>query len=204
MLTATAKPTGSSVPPLEAGTYVARCVQLVDLGDQMNELAGRLQRQVMILWEIPSERLEINGEDKPRVMSKTYTLSLSDRAKLRADLETWRGLPFSDEELKGFDLRNILNKGCMLTVVTKASKTTGKPYNTIGGVSKLIRGLEVPAAETPIFAFDLDDKDSLEAIEALPNWIRERIEQSETYKNLVADRDNASMSDVSEDDIPDF
>jgi len=199
MLTVSAKPSGSNVAPLEAGTYPARCVQVIDLGDQMNELAGRLQHQVMILWEIPTERLEINGEDKPRVMSATYTASLSDKAKLRSVLESWRGKQFTDEELAGFDLAKILDTTCMLTVVSKTSKTSGKEYSAIGSVSKLMKGYVVPPAETTIFAFDLEDEDALDKLEALPEWIQSRIKEGETYKALEQDRQFQNMS---VDDLP--
>lgn len=200
MLTVSAKPT-SSTPPLEAGSYIARCVQIIDLGEQMNELAGKLQRQVMLMFEIPSERVVIDGADKPRMMSATYTASLSDKAKLRGVLESWRGKQFTDEELACFDLHNVLNVPCLLSVVEKTSKT-GNKYSSIGSISRVMKGVTVSPAETTIFAFDLDEKDCLEALETLPEWVRERVKQGETYKQLIAEKDAADFSDINPEDLP--
>jgi hypothetical protein len=199
MLTVSAKSNSSNTAPLEAGTYPARCVQIIDLGNQMNDLAGKYQRQVMILWELPTERLEINGEDKPRVMSATYTASLNDKAKLRAILESWRGRGFTDEELESFDLHNILDKTCMLTIVNKTSKTSGKQYSAVGSVSKLMKGVAVAEAETTIFAFDLDVGDDVwEQMKTLPNWIQDRIKASEEYKA----HEQNDFTNINPEDLP--
>ena len=198
MLTASAKPT-SSTPPLEAGSYLARCVQIIDLGEQMNELAGKLQRQVMLMFEIPSERIEINGEDKPRMISATYTLSLSDKAKLRSVLESWRGKQFTDEELAAFDLRKVLNTPCLLSVVEKTSKT-GNKYSSIGSISRCMKGVIIPPAETPVYAFDLDEPGCLGMLEKFPEWVQERVKQGQTYKDMVSNPNN--FDDISSDDLP--
>ena len=200
MLTASAK-SASATPPLEAGTYPARCVGIVDLGEQMNDLAGRLQRQVMLMFEIPGERIEVSGEDRPRMMSATYTLSLSDKAKLRGVLESWRGKQFTEEELDGFDLRKIVNVPCMLSVVSKTSKA-GKPYVAIGSVSKIPKGFAVPEAETILFVFDLDEDGCLDALETLPEWVRERVKQSETYKQMIESPTPKSLADYNSDELP--
>lgn len=199
MLTVSAKPT-SSTPPLEPGSYLARCVQIIDLGEQMNDLAGKLQRQVMLMFEIPSERIEINGEDKPRMISATYTASLSDKAKLRSVLESWRGKQFTEEELAAFDLRKILNTICMLSIVEKTSKTSGNKYSSIGSIARAFKGAIVPQPETPIFAFDLDEPNSLSALETLPEWVQERVKQGQTYKDMISNPDN--FEDITSDDVP--
>lgn len=199
MLIASAKPT-TSTPPLEPGSYLARCVQIIDLGEQMNDLAGKLQRQVMLMFEIPSERIEINGDDKPRMISATYTLSLSDKAKLRGILESWRGKQFTEEELAAFDLRKILNTPCMLSVVEKTSKASGNKYSSIGTIARAFKGAIVPPAESPIFAFDLDEPDCLGMLETLPEWVQERVKQGQTYKDLISNPD--SFEDITSDDVP--
>ena len=199
MLIASAKPTNST-PPLEPGSYLARCVQIIDLGEQMNNLSNKLQRQVMLMFEIPLERIQINGEDKPRMISATYTLSLSDKAKLRGILESWRGKQFTEEELAAFDLRKILNTPCMLSVVEKTSKTSGNKCSAIGTIARAFKGAIVPPAESPIFAFDLDEPDCLGMLETLPKWVQERVKQGQTYKDLISNPD--SFEDITSDDVP--
>ena len=105
-------PKNTDYSPIEAGTYLARCVQVIDLGTQTIEYMGELKqyRKVRLAFETPTETKifkEENGE-QPYMLSKEYTLSLGDKANLRADIESWRGKTFTQEELEGFDLANIL------------------------------------------------------------------------------------------------
>ena len=184
MLTVSAK-SKSSVPILEADTYPARCVSLIDVGDQFSEISGRFNRQVVLMFELPTEHVVIDGEKKPRFMSITYTLSLSEKAKLRTILETWRGRGFTDDELKGFDLKQIVGQACMLTVVHKTAKNG------------------IPEAETPLLIYDLDEPDALEKMEQLPEWVQNRIKQSETYKRMTEQASTAQgFMDVNPDDLP--
>ena len=95
-------------PP--AGTHIARCVRLIDIGSQVNPFReGSMRRQVVVAWELPEE-LMTEGENKghPFMCSKFYTMSLHEKASLRQDLVNWRGRDFTEAELEGFDLRTIL------------------------------------------------------------------------------------------------
>ena len=201
MLTVSAK-SKSSVPILEADTYPARCVSLIDIGDQFSEMSGRFNRQVVLMFELPTEHVVIDGEKKPRFMSITYTLSLSEKAKLRTILETWRGRGFTDDELKGFDLKQIVGQACMLTVVHKTAKN-GNTYANIGTITKPMKGITIPEAETPLLIYDLDEPDALEKMEQLPEWVQNRIKQSETYKRMTEQASTAQgFMDVNPDDLP--
>ena len=46
------KKSGSSVPPMEAGTYPAVCVGIVDLGEQYNEAFKKYTDKMLFIWEI--------------------------------------------------------------------------------------------------------------------------------------------------------
>ena len=71
------------------------------------------------MWELPTETVEVEDRTETRVLSKQYTCSLSDTASLRKDLDSWRGRRFTDEELKGFDLRNIVGVPCQLSITNE-------------------------------------------------------------------------------------
>ena len=77
---------GSDFKPIDPGVYYAVLYGLIDLGTQHNEFWNTYQRKCMFIWEVPSERIDVDGDDKPRVISKEYTLSLSEKAHLRHDL----------------------------------------------------------------------------------------------------------------------
>lgn len=137
-------------PPV--GTFLAICYKLIDIGTQHGEYQGQptARRQVVIGWELPSELM---ADGQPFVVSQFYTASLNEKAKLRHDLEAWRGRAFTEEEMKGFDLRSIAGKPCMLSLIDKAGKTR------VGGVMKLPKGMPVPKAVNANILFSVDEWD---------------------------------------------
>lgn len=199
----------SSFPPLEAGSYPAVCYGLVDIGWQYNEAYKKSSPKLIIMWEIPGETITIDGEEKSRVISQTYTVSLNEKATLRKDLASWRGRDFTDEELKGFDIKTIVGAPCLLSIVHKESN--GRTYANISGVMALPKGIKRPRGTLDEVVFDLDTSD-LSEIADLPDWIQKRIFESETYKERAAgigheepdgddEYDQPGMGDYEEDEL---
>ena len=178
-----AQTSGSSFPPLEAGSYPAVCYGIVDIGKQYNENYKKSSPKIIIMWEIPGETITIDGEEKSRVISQTYTVSLNEKATLRKDLAAWRGRDFTDEELKSFDLKSILNAPCLLNIVHKESN--GRTYANIGGIMQLPKGVKRPRGTLEPIIFDLDTSD-LDELKELPEWIQKRITESVSYKERGA------------------
>lgn len=171
---------GESKPRVQcpAGTHVARCISVIDLGTQRLNYMGQDKdlRKIRITWETPDEQAvfkEENGE-QPFVLSKEYTLSLFEKANLRHDLEAWRGKAFTKEELKGFDIFNLLNVPCLLGVIHKPSKDGSKVYANVSAISKLAKGMTCPDAINPLVKYSVDDGRN-ETFESLPDWLKEKI-----------------------------
>ena len=195
MLTSSAK-NKSNIPPLKSGSYLAVCYGIVDLGEQYNEMYGNSSRKVLIMWELPTEKIMYDNKPSSRVISKTYTNSLSEKAVLRKDLMSWRGEDFTPEELKCYDLTEMLNQPCMLSVVQ--STRNGKTYSNVAGVMSIPNGMSAPARTLDEIMFDLD-RDDLSALDDMPSWIAERIKQSVTYKERIAgEADKDGDEEVSE------
>lgn len=171
----------SAIPLLPEDVYPAVCSMLVDLGDQYSEKFGKTSRKVLIGWELPTEKLD-NGE--PRRLSNTYTASLNAKGNLRKDLISWRGRDFTPDELKAFDLRNIVGVPCMISVIHKVGQD-GQKRAVIGGVMKLPKGMAPSAPSTEPTIFDLDAPDAMSRIGELPEWIQSRIKESETWKAMA-------------------
>lgn len=171
-----------SIAPVEEGTHLGVCSMLIDLGMQYSEVYKKSQRKVLIGWELPDETIEIDGEMKPRVLSKRYTANLSEKSNLRKDLASWRGRDFTPDELKAFDLKNIVGASCLLTIIH--SKNGEKTYANIQSVVKLPKGMAKQALSEPPVVFDLDT-DPLERVEDMPAWIAELIKKSETYQARI-------------------
>lgn len=165
--------------PIPAGTHIAVCCAMVDIGSQWSEQYKNASRKVMIGWELPGETINIDGEERPRTIYKRYTASLNPKARLRKDLEAWRGQAFTDQELAAFDLVKIVGKGCMLSVIHR--EYNSKIYADVAGVTAIPKGLGAPDLSEPALVFDLDSA-SDEDIEKLPEWIQKLVKNSETYK----------------------
>lgn len=184
----------NSYTPLEEGVYMAVCRQIIDLGEQESsgQFGDRVVRQVFIQWELPEETVEIDGVDQPRRIGKTYNVSFNEKATLRKDLETWRGRKFTDEELRGFDLDNILGKGCQIQIIHTSKGE--KVYDNVAGIMCLPRGMRLdPPAE--VYSFVLEPG-RLDEIEAMPDWLQKRIKAGLTYQKLTETAANAFAQDV--------
>lgn len=182
------KKSGSSVPPIDAGTYPAVCVGIVDLGEQYSETFKKYNDKMLVIWEIPSQTIEIDGEDKPRWLSKDFSASLNEKSNLYQTLVSWRGKAFTENELTEdktgfmqFSVLDMLGTGCFLQVIVE--EKDGNSYNRITSVIALPAGMPAPATETPLIAFDIDAWDD-EVFKSLPGWIQERIKKSTQYQKL--------------------
>lgn len=193
---------GADITPIPQGTHVAICDMVADLGKQRKDWQGqeKIKHEIYIRWELPNERLEWtdkdgNQKEGPRVVGQTYTLSLSERANLRHHLESWRGRAFSAEELKGFDVANLLGKACMVTITH--TEKQGRIYANVSSVTGLPKGMPKPeSAEMDLILYD---SDNLGAYADLPEWLQKRIDSQvveEPKRELVGAGDDL------DDDVP--
>lgn len=150
------------VPP---GSYIGRCYSMIDLGTQLStgDFAPKLQHKISIGWELFGEddngqplTEEVDGHEMPMTVSKSYTLSMHEKAGLRIGLAAWRGKAFSEEEAKSFDVSKLMGAYCMVNVTH--SETNGKTYTNVAGLSPIPGALKnaKPAPVHPNQVFDLD------------------------------------------------
>jgi len=172
---------GSDFEIIPADTYHAICYAVWDLGTHYSEYYGKSSHKVLINWELPDLRIDIekNGEtlNLPRAMSKRYTLSLHKNAALRKDLESWRGKKFTSDELQGFDLRNLLGVNCLLQVIH--NKVEDKTYANVNSVSKLLSSIKSKTPENPTGFFSFAD--GFEIPDNCPKWVCDIIQQSNEW-----------------------
>jgi hypothetical protein len=187
----------SSIPPIESGTHQAVCYGVIDIGTQKVEWLGQEKnlRKVVILWEIPGERIQIEKDgqklDLPRGISKTYTLSLSEKSTLFAHLTNWRGVPFTEQELNGFDVFDVCGANCLLQIVNDKNKD-GKKIAYVSGVMKLLKSMSKLQPENTKIVYSVTDN-GLKIPESLPSWIKDKIE---TSQEVIAMRKAASNKDL--------
>lgn len=189
-------------PPV--GTHVARCIKIIDIGTQKGEYQGKvtIRRQVIIGWELPNELMtEGDYAGKPFTVSRFYTASLGEKANLRKDLANWRGRDFTEQELAGFEAKNILGKPCMLSLTQN-----DKGKTRVTGVIALPKGAAVPDQINQSVYFSLErDEFSPEGFEALSDGIKKLITVSPEYQELRNQPQKAKGGgkfDDMDDDIP--
>jgi hypothetical protein len=166
-----------------AGNHVAICYAMVDLGQQhiVYNNEEKWQRKVYIGWELSNEQM---ADGRPFMVSRQFTMSLHEKSTLRAILESWRGRPFTDDELMGFDLKNILGKPCMVNVV-HATGNNGRTYANVKSIATMPKGMPVPEQINPTMLFEFGDQgfDEDKYI-ALPQWLKTKISESKDYQML--------------------
>ena len=157
-LTISENATTDYTPP-EAGTFAARCASLIDLGTQTSVWEGEEKRahKVLISFEV-LDTDNRRSDGSPHLVSKRFTASLHAKAGLRKFLESWRGRPFTAEELAGFDLKAVVGLTCLVGIVHEAKGD--KVYANLSSVMKLPKGMPAPSGEIVPVAFDM----------AAPDW----------------------------------
>jgi hypothetical protein len=174
---------GGDFKPIPEGAYLATCVRIIDLGTQITSFQGadKLQRKVLLVWEVPDEIVEYEGEKRPALIMQRYTASLSDKANLRKHLEAWRGRRFTDDELRGFDLKNVLGKPCQIQVVH--SENGGNVYANLAAIMALPKGTPAPDIHHPLIHFSLDEGEfSVGIYDGLSDKLKAQIATSPEYK----------------------
>lgn len=181
-----------ALPPIDGGTYPAVCVGVVDLGEQNNEKFKKYEDKVLLIWELPSVLIEVDGEQKPRWLSKDFSATLNEKSNLTKFLVPWRGKNFTDEELngEGFNLKQMLGEGCLLQVIVE--EKDGNQYNRITGCMGFPMGMPAPVTQSELLWFDMDEWDD-DALAKFPEWVQAKIKKSTQFQKLHAPTDSIEV-----------
>lgn len=153
---------GKQVPP---GTHIAICFRIVYCGTQPDSGFGP-KKKLVVSWELPHERVMWEGKEMPMSATRFYSMAMSKKANLRKDLCAWRGRDFTPEELKHFELKAILGKGCQLVVEQGETERSN-----VVGVVGLPKGIKTDNAINPLVEYNIEDGKN-EVFEKLPDWLK--------------------------------
>ena len=177
------------VPP---GVYIGRCFSLIDLGTQETngQFGLKLQHKIRIGWELFGEdesgaplTVVVNGQEMPMTISKSYTVSLHEKAGLRRDLASWRGKDFTEEEAKAFDVSKLVGAYCMVNVTS--SENNGKVYSNIASITPLpgaLKNNKPQPVHAPVL-FNLDEPD-MEVFSGFHDKLQDAIKRSPEWQAL--------------------
>jgi len=186
----------------EEGVHRAVCYGVIDLGHQHNAQYDNWGHKIMIQWELPDLRIDIDGVSKPRAISRRFGLSLGLKSHLRPFLESWRGKKFTFEELGGFELRNLIGVNCQLQVLHQQHNE--KTYANVHTVLPAAKGDKIDP-ENPTMFYSMADS-GLMVPEGVPEWIKNIIMKSQEWNETGQQNDypgdQMSPPPVDDSDIP--
>jgi hypothetical protein len=174
----------SNYPRVPEGDHLAVIAQIIDLGSQFktNYASGevetypdgnpKINHEVFITFEFPLVTAEFDGEEKPLWLSKTYTVSLHEKAALVSLLSAAKVKSSDLTELAGKPLQVGVgstsgNKAKIIsTSQAKAKFIHGDDVVTVADVAKLSKGY--------CTIYDHDDPDQ-EIFDTFPDFIKEKI-----------------------------
>jgi hypothetical protein len=175
-------------PP--AGSHVARCYGVIDLGTQQHSYNNETwaSRDVRLSFELPTELMSgcYNPDVKGKPFSVHITLkqSLHSKAKMRGLLEGWRGKKFDKESADKFDPAKLVGATCRITLVENGDYVniaSISPLSKIGGKPEVC-----PKQVNPSVFFSLEpDEFSEKTFQALGEKTREKIGKSPEFMVLT-------------------
>jgi hypothetical protein len=172
---------GPRVLPPEA-VHIGICIGVYDLGTQVSPQFGP-NRKVALCWELDAQMTD----GKPFTITQQYTLSLHEKASLRALLESWRGRAFTEAQLEGFDIFTVLGAPCQLQVIHNKGGD-GQTYANVKTVMPLPKSMKVDTTtenEVRSFSFDEQAPGHVDIPAGTWEWIVKKIQAAPEYKELM-------------------
>jgi hypothetical protein len=166
-----------------AGNHIAICVGMVVLGTVTTTFQGhqKKQKKVMVFFEL----VNTDNNGKPFVVTINWTLNMSSKSNMRKMLVAWRGIDFTADEAKAFNIAKLIGAHCMCNVIVEQSKSSDNKYNKIVSIAQVPQGTAVKEQRTQKIYFNMLAKTfENDKFTALPEWIQKKIKESDEYKAL--------------------
>lgn len=183
----------SNFKTAKPGNVRAVCTRIIDLGTQDGNFGAK--HKVMIGWEIE----ELMDDGRPFLVTSRFTASLHPKSVLGPLLETWRGVAFTDEERRSYDLKRLLGQPCMLTLVEEGD------YVNVKAATKMHPTTPKLNAVGQLVHLDLSEFDA-NVFAGLSDKLREMIEKSPEYQKAVGSapkvEDGLDAGTTAADEIP--
>jgi len=191
------------------GVHLARCYRIIDLGTQKTEYMGqeKFQHKISLGWEVHA--VDDNGhklfmkDGRPFAIFKNYTLSWSEKANLRLDLQAWRGRPFTPDEMRRFNVKSVLGAWCMINCIEREGRT-GKTYVNVGGISpvpSLVKQQGLPKAINANEFFVISEPD-MALFETFSQNLKTKIQASPEWQKAASKPTQTADDSAFDDDIP--
>ena len=169
---------GGNQPELcPEGTYVGRCIRVVDMGTQPSSYNGetRDRRLVSLTWEILDENTHKSDGDV-FMLSRRFTLSLHEKSALYNLISTWVG-----RLVDGADFPLTKLAGMYGLVVVTHTASGEKTFANISSVVPLPKGTPKPGPVHDTLVYSVSESDD-DVLAQLPEKMQEAIRTSPEYR----------------------
>lgn len=182
------------LPP--QGTYKGRLVGIFDLGTQEGgQFAAK--HQALLLWELfKGNRPLVDSQGTQHTASKFFTLSLNEKASLRAAVESIRGSAIPNDE--EFDISELLGTGCRLQLVDYV-KQSGNPGVKIKSIMALDDDEVLPRSSTRTVLFEITST-RCNIPKDVPEWVAEIVRKSPEWQGSTPASVVSAPQPASDDD----
>jgi hypothetical protein len=158
---------GGTFTPHPEGQYAAVCIDVHDLG--VIETKWGNKHKIDIYFWCGRRKEDETGEPASYedgtpiylTVRERFTATLNEKGNLRPFLERWRGRKFTTDELKGFDLEQLIGAPAFLQI--SHNEWDGKVFANIDTIMKLPKGEDKLAVPEDYVRFaDRKDTDASE------------------------------------------
>jgi len=190
---------------IPTGTILARCYRFIVLGTSIDPTFGKEQTKIMFGFEFPTKK-KVWKEGEPAkslVKDIEFTATLGEKSNLRAFIESWRGKPFTKEELRSFDIASLIGQTGIANIIhDQGKKDPTKMYDKIKSIIPLMEGQECPEQIMPSFEFNFTDKYSETTLEDMPDFLKNKIKESNEYKAIIRMEEEKRAKEEKENPLP--
>jgi hypothetical protein len=214
-LTVKAGSSGTKFKQVDPGMHLARCYRVIDLGTQstMWDKMPKYKKKIRLQFEVHGEDSQgqplLTDKGVPLSTSKDFTASLHEKSALRKELENWRSRAFTQDELDGFQLKNVLGAWAMISVVNEKGRD-GNYYTNISSINPVPTSIKkngLPEGVNELKLFDIDNPD-MEMLESFGEKLQSKIKSTPEWTEKHGGQESvspvnskSSFADM-EEDIP--
>lgn len=155
---------------MDEGLYGAKVARIIELGDQDTKYG--VKTQVVLGFAIPSETVEIDGEQKQRMM---WTFPMNQTSNPDSKLMKYIKAIKADAT----HMNQLLGQSCMIEVAH--TQKEGNTYANISNITKPMAGVEIAEPDMDVFMYEFENGED-EIFEQLGEYRQNQIRSAVNFE----------------------
>jgi hypothetical protein len=144
---AVAKDSGGGFAPHSEGQFAMLCVDVVNLGTNVEQYQDKPPREVakvaLVFASGERQAKEADKDESLALVTVEMALSASEKANLRKLLESWRGRPYTPEQVEaGLPVNKLYSQPALISIAHVLTKKN-KKFAKIASIAPLPKAMLV-------------------------------------------------------------